>query len=87
MDNLLQKTYKLYNMNRTEFSKHTGIAYKTLEGWETKGLSGLGESLIKALIELEETEMKHQKELEKYRDKAERFDAIQRALQPKDSEK
>lgn len=81
MNDLLKKVYELYGMNRTEFSKHSKIPYKTLEGWESKGLSGLGELLVKALIELKEIDMRHQTELEQYKDKAERFDVIQKALE------
>lgn len=81
MDTLLTKVYALYGMNRTQFSKHRNIPYKTLEGWESSNtLPNQGKLLIEALIELKELEIKHQEELSQYKDKAERFDAIQRAL-------
>lgn len=81
MDTLLTKVYALYGMNRTQFSKHRKIPYKTLEGWEASDtLPNQGKLLIEALIELKEIELKHQEELSQYKDKAERFDAIQRAL-------
>ena len=81
MDSLLSKAYALYGMNRTQFSKHRNIPYKTLEGWEASDtLPNQGKLLIEALIELKEIELKHQEELAEYKDKAERFDAIQRAL-------
>lgn len=56
-NHLLKKAYELYDMNRTEFSKHTNIPYKTLEGWEQKGLSGQGELLINSLIKIKEQEL------------------------------
>lgn len=79
-DNILQKVYELYSMNRTDFSKFSGIKYKTLEGWEANGCSDIGVILIQKFIEIKEVETKHQEDLEQYRDKAERFDAIQKAL-------
>lgn len=83
MDNSLKETYKLYKMNRTEFSKQTGIPYKTLEGWESKGLSGIGQLLITAFAQIRKLELEHQEELKQYKDKAERFDVIQNALKIK----
>lgn len=83
MNSTLKETYKLYNINRTEFSKHTGIPYRTLEGWEAKGLSGLGQLLINAIAQIKKMELEHQKELEQCKNKAERFDVIQNALEIK----
>lgn len=77
---LIQQVYKNYQMNRTDFSKFSGIKYKTLENWETNGCSELGLVLLQKFIDLKELENKHQAELEQYKDKAERFDAIYNAL-------
>lgn len=77
---LIEKVYELYNMNRTQFAKFSQIPYKTLEGWETKAISGQGEILLQKFIEIKELEQKHQEELEQYREKAERYDTIQKAL-------
>lgn len=57
LNDLLRKAYELYGVNKTEFSKRTGIAYKTLEGWEKKGLSGIGKLLIESLIREKEQEI------------------------------
>lgn len=77
MNILLAEVYAKFGMTRTEFAKHSNIPYKTLEGWEIKGCSSLGEILLNSFL-------KHKEELEQYKDKAQRFDAIQRALLPKD---
>jgi len=78
--NLTKRVCDLYGMSRTDFANYSKIPYKTLEGWETKGCSALGKILLEKFIELKEIELKHQEELSEYKDKAERFDTIQRAL-------
>ena len=56
------------------------MPYKTLEGWEAKGLTTQGKLLIQAHIELKTLEKKHEIELEQYKEKAKKFEAIQIAL-------
>lgn len=80
MNDLLKAVYMIYGMNRTEFSKYSEIPYKTLEGWETKGLTSQGKLLIKAHIALKEQEVGYEQKLEQYKEKAERYEVIKKAL-------
>ena len=77
---LTQSVFELYGMSKTQFAAHSGIPYKTLDGWDNTCCSKQGIVLLNMFIKVKELELKHQKELEQYRDKAERFDTIQKAL-------
>jgi len=77
---ILKKVLELYDMNKTQFAEHSEIPYKTLDGWDNNGCSKQGSILLNKFIEIKELNEKHQKELEQYKDKAERFDMIQKAL-------
>jgi len=79
-NSLMEQIYKLYNMNRTQFSKFSEINYKTLESWETNGISKQGKILLQKFIEIKKLELQHRKELQEYKEKAKRYDDIREAL-------
>lgn len=52
--NYTQEILDYFNMTAKAFSEHSGISQKTIEGWKSKGVDGLGLIALENIKKVEE---------------------------------
>lgn len=51
--NYMQEILDFFNMSAKAFAEHSGISHKTIEGWKSKGVDGIGYIALKNIKEVE----------------------------------